>query len=461
VIDAAEKGGSFGDRSMMRWIAAVVASVSLQAGAIAATVVTAEIRGGIGPASASYFARVLDSARASRADLVVVSIDTPGGLDRSMRDMIQALLASPVPVAMFVSPSGSRAASAGTYLLYASHVAAMAPGTNLGAATPVAIGIGGDAEKGKPGDKDKSDDAKAPKSPMEAKAMHDAAAYLRSLAQMRGRNAEWSEKAVRQSESLSADEALKLDVIDVVATDVPDLLKKLDGRTVKTAEGAKTLALADATASAIAPNWKEQLLGIISDPNIALLLMMAGVYGLLFEFMSPGTAVPGVAGSIALLLGLYGLALLPVNYVAVALLLLGLGMMVAEAFLPTFGVIGVGGIVAFVAGVLMLIDADIPGFTIQWGLVLPIVVANALVLAAIGAYALRSRSKPPVAGAEAMVGASVEALEDFDTEGWVRAFGERWRARTNVPMKRGARARIKAIEGLMLILQADDNGGTR
>jgi membrane-bound serine protease (ClpP class) len=403
---------------------------------------------------------VLDSARASHADLVVVSIDTPGGLDRSMRDMIQALLASPVPVAMFVSPSGSRAASAGTYLLYASHIAAMAPGTNLGAATPVAIGIGGEPEK-KPSDK--SDDAKSPKSgsAMEAKAMHDAAAYLRSLAQMRGRNAEWSEKAVRQSESLSAVEALKLDVIDVVATDVPDLLQKLDGRTVKVAEGTKTLKLAGATTTAIAPNWKEQLLGTISDPNIALLLMMAGVYGLLFEFMSPGTAVPGVAGSIALLLGLYGLALLPVNYVAVALLLLGLGMMVAEAFLPTFGVIGVGGIVAFTAGVLMLIDADIPGFTIQWGLVVPIVIANALVLAAIGAYALRSRRRPPVAGAEAMVGGSVEALEDFDSEGWVRAFGERWRARSSVPMKRGARGQIAAIDGLLLIVNPDDNGGTR
>jgi membrane-bound serine protease (ClpP class) len=448
---------------MLRVVVALVALALLRAVEAAPLVVTAELRGGIGPASAAYFARVIDSARASNAQLVVVTLDTPGGLDHSMREMIQALLGSPVPIAIFVSPSGARAASAGTYLLYASHVAAMAPGTNLGAATPVAIGFGGgsEPEKTKPGDKTDGEAPKAPKSTMESKAIHDAAAYLRSLAQMRGRNADWTEKAVRQAESLSADEALKLSVIDVVATDVADLVKKVDGRAIKFGDGTTTLALSGATITSIAPNWKEQILGTISDPNIALLLMMAGVYGLLFEFMSPGTAVPGVVGSIALLLGLYGLALLPVNYVAVALLLLGLGMMVAEAFLPTFGVIGVGGIVAFVAGLLFLIDAEIPGFTVSWGLVVPIALANALALVAIGAFALRSRRRPPVAGSEAMVGTPVEALEDFEREGWVRAFGERWRAQTSAPLKRGAHARIAAIEGLTLIVRPEDNGGGR
>jgi len=448
---------------MLRVVIAVLACVVLHAAAAPPVVVTAEIRGGIGPASAAYFARVIDSARASNAQLVVVALDTPGGLDHSMRDMIQALLASPVPIAIFVSPSGARAASAGTYLLYASHVAAMAPGTNLGAATPVAIGFGGGSEpdKAKSGDKSDGETAKAPKSTMESKAIHDAAAYLRSLAQMRGRNADWTEKAVRQSESLSADEALKLSVIDVVATDTADLVKKLDGRTIKMGDSTMTLALGGATMTPIVANWKEEILGTISDPNIALLLMMAGVYGLLFEFMSPGTAVPGVAGSIALLLGLYGLALLPVNYVAVALLLLGLAMMVAEAFLPTFGVIGVGGIVSFVAGMLFLIDADIPGFTVSWGLVVPIALANAVALVAIGAFALRSRRRPPVAGSEAMVGTPVEALEDFEREGWVRAFGERWRAQTSAPLKRGAHARIAAVQGLTLIVRPDDNGGGR
>jgi membrane-bound serine protease (ClpP class) len=444
----------------MSRLAIVVVALLLSRGVAAAPqVISAEIRGGIGPATAAYFVRVLDHARTVDADLVVVSLDTPGGLDRSMREMIQALLASPVPVAMYVSPSGARAASAGTYLLYASHVAAMAPGTNLGAATPVAIGLGG-------GEPDKAKDGKAdgdakPKSTMESKAMHDAAAYLRSLAQMRGRNAEWGEKAVRQSESLSADEALKLSVIDVIARDTAGLVKELDGRAVKIGETSKKLALAGAAIVPVAPNWKEQLLGTISDPNIALLLMMAGVYGLLFEFMSPGTAVPGVAGSIALLLGLYGLALLPVNYVAVALLLLGLAMMVAEAFLPTFGVIGIGGIVAFVAGMLFLIDAEIPGFTISWGFVVPIALANAVAIALIGAYALRSRRRPSVAGGEAMIGTSAEALEDFDNEGWVRAHGERWRARSSAPMKQGEVARIAAIEGLTLVVRPHHKGEGR
>ncbi len=446
---------------MLRLIAVVaawLASALLAAAGAAPLVMTAEIHGGIGPGTAAYFERVLEVARTRNASLVVVSMDTPGGLDRSMRDMIQAMLASPVPVAMYVSPSGSRAASAGTYLLYASQIAAMAPGTNLGAATPVAIGFGGGGD----GKGEKSDgDAKAPKSTMEAKAMHDAAAYIRSLAQLRGRNADWAEKAVRQAESLSADEALKLDVIDVVAADVPDLVKKVDGRTVKVAEGTRKLELAGATFESASPNWKERLLATVSDPNIALLLMMAGVYGLLFEFMVPGTAVPGVAGSIALLLGLYGLALLPVNYVAIALLLLGLGMMVAEAFLPTFGVIGVGGIVAFVAGVLFLIDAEIPGFTISWGFIVPIVLVNALVLAAIGAYAVRTRRRPSVAGVEGMVGGQAEALEDFEREGWVRAHGERWRARASQPMKQGETARIAGVDGLTLVVRPHHQGEGR
>ena len=373
--------------------------------------VTAEIHGGISPATSAYFLRVLDEAKSRHAELVVLSLDTPGGLDTAMREMIQGMLASPVPVAIFVAPSGARAASAGTYMLYASHVAAMAPGTNLGAATPVAIGLGG-GERGKLEPADKSDkpgkaddvdradkaDGKSKKSgksladqstagkfeksgkadqsvadkntppptdTMAAKATHDAAAYIRSLAQLRGRNPEWAERAVRRAESLSAEEALKLNVIDVIATDVADLLKKIDGREVKVNDAPRKLALAGASLEALAPNWKERLLVTIADPNVALLLMMGGVYGLLFEFYAPGTALPGVTGGIALLLGLYGLAMLPVNFVGVALVLLGLALMVAEAFLATFGVIGIGGIVAFVAGAIFLVDAEIPGFTIS------------------------------------------------------------------------------------------------
>jgi membrane-bound serine protease (ClpP class) len=427
--------------------------------ALSKTVVVAEIRGAISPASAAYFLRALDEAKRARADLLVLRLDTPGGLDTAMREMIRGILASPVPVATYVSPSGARAASAGTYILYASHIAAMAPGTNLGAATPVAIGIGG--ESGKPPAGEKPEDGKSralPGSAMEKKAVHDAAAYLRSLAQLRGRNAEWAEKAVREAESLSADEAAKLKVVDLVATDLADLLRQIEGRGIKLAEGEATLALTGAAMVTVERNWKERLLAAVADPNVALILLMLGVYGLLFEFYTPSFGVAGVIGAISLLLALYGLAMLPINAVGALLLLVGIALMTAEAFLPSFGVLGIGGIAAFVAGALMLIDADIPGMEISLAFVVPIAVASALVLAGAGVFALRARRRPVVAGAEAMVGATAVALEDFEREGWVLAFGERWWARSDTDLKRGARARIAAVDGLTLVVQPEHKG---
>jgi membrane-bound serine protease (ClpP class) len=427
-------------------------------------VLTAELRGGIGPPSAAYVQRVLDQARDSGAALVVLSLDTPGGLDTSMRDIIQAMLASPIPVAVYVAPKGARAASAGTFLLYASHIAAMAPGTNTGAATPVAIGMGGDRERRADDDKGDAKSRKAPRGDaMENKAMHDAVAYLRSLAELRGRNAEWAEKAVVEADSIPASQALSERVIDIVADDLRDLLRQAHGRKVKLASGERALELEGATLRAIAPNWKEALLGAIANPNVALILLMIGVYGLLFEFYAPGTGIPGVLGGIALLLGLYGLALLPVNLVGVALILLGLGLLVAEAFMPSFGVIGIGGVVAFAAGLLFLIDAEaeLPGFAISWGVIVPLVLINAAAIALLGVFALRSRARPPTTGKEAMVGSTVVALEDFDREGWVQAFGERWKARSGAPLARGARARITGVDGLTLSVQPEDEGDKR
>ena len=435
------------------WLAALL--LPLWAGA--ATVVTAEIRGAISPASSAYFLRALDEARRQQAQLLVLSLDTPGGLDAAMRDMIRGILASPVPVAIYVSPSGARAASAGTYLLYASHIAAMAPGTNLGAATPVAIGLGG--ERDKPGDEPQQDKRQSRRDPMEAKAVSDSAAYLRSLAQLRGRNPEWAEKAVREAASLSADEALQLKVIDLVATDLPDLLRQAEGRKVQLENRTHTVSVAGAAAMAVERNWKERLLAVIADPNIALILMMVGIYGLLFEFYSPGMAAPGVLGGICLLLGLYGLALLPLNFVGVALLLLGLALMVAEAFLPSFGVLGIGGIAAFVAGALMLVDADVPQLTVSWALVVPLAVASALVIAGIGTFAYRAHRRRPASGEEAMIGAEARALEDIEREGWVWVFGERWRARTSAPLARGQRVTIVGRDGLTLLVQPQDKGG--
>lgn len=446
---------------MKRLLLLIAALVFLPLPAAASTVKVAEIHGAISPASAAYFLRALDEAQRAKADLLVLKLDTPGGLDSAMREMIQAILASPVPVATWVAPSGARAASAGTYLLYASHVAAMAPGTNLGAATPVAIGIGGDA--GKPGgakpEEDKDGMGRAPSGgAMEKKAVHDAAAYIRSLAQLRGRNAEWAERAVREAESLSAEEALKQKVIDFVAADLPELLQKAEGRKVKLATGEATLALGAAAVVTVERNWKERLLAAIADPNIALILMMLGVYGLLFEFYTPGFGVAGIVGAICLLLALYALAMLPINATGALLIVLGVALMATEAFVPSFGAFGIGGIVAFVAGSLMLIDADVPGLQISLAFIVPLAAASAVVLGGVGAYALRSRRRPVVAGVEAMAGGRAVALEDFAKEGWVLAFGERWHARSAAPLKSGAQARIVAVDGLTLVVEPEDKG---
>ncbi|RFC40947.1 MAG: membrane-bound serine protease (ClpP class) [Candidatus Nitrotoga sp. CP45] len=444
---------------MKRFLCFVALLLLLPLAAFARTVVVTGIDGAISPASAAYFLRALDEAKQARAELLVLRLNTPGGLDSAMREIIQGILSSPVPVATFVSPSGARAASAGTYLLYASHIAVMAPGTNLGAATPVAIGIGGDIGKLPATEKPTGGNERAsPISAMEKKAAHDAAAYLRSLAQLRGRNAEWAEKAVREAESLSAEEALKLNVVDFVAADLPDLLRQADGRNVNLAQGEYKLMLTDAAIVTIEPNWKERLLTAVADPNIALILLLLGIYGLLFEFYTPGFGVAGVIGAISLLLALYALAMLPINAVGALLLLVGIALMAAEAFAPSFGILGFGGIAAFIVGSLMLIDGDIPGMEISLAFIVPLAATSALVLAGIGAFALRARQRPAVVGTEAMPGSTAVALEDFEHEGWVQAFGERWHARSEAALARGTRARIVAVDGLTLVVKPEQKG---
>lgn len=456
-------------RRCLATAAAALLLVASHAGA-AGLVVTGEVRGGIGPASAAYVERLLVTAAEREADLVVLALDTPGGLDTSMREMIQAILGSPVPVAIYVSPRGARAASAGTYLLYAAHLAAMAPGTNVGAATPVAIGIGGggDDERGrKPSPRDpaadrsdgpRPDEGAAARDPSRQKAVRDAVAYLQGLADLRGRNAEWARKAVEDADSLPAREALKQGVVDIVAVDLADLLRQADGRSVEAGTSTRVLAVAGASVEAVAANWKERLLAAISNPNLALLLLMAGLYGLLIEFYVPGTGVPGVIGAIALLLGLYGLALLPVTLAGAALLLLGIALMVAEGFAPSFGALGIGGVLAFAAGGVLLLD-DVPGFEVSWQVVVPLAVANALAVAAVAALALRARRRPVVSGVESMLGTTVEALEDFERDGWVLAHGERWHARTSAPLRRGGRARITGVDGLLVSVEPCGNDG--
>jgi membrane-bound serine protease (ClpP class) len=420
--------------------------------AAAERAIVLEVDGAIGPPIADYITRELNAARSGDARLVILRMNTPGGLDTSMRQIISAILASPVPVATYVAPNGARAASAGTYIAYASPIAAMAPGTNIGAATPVQFGGGGLFPSEQKSQKEQKDAKPGDADTETRKIINDAVAYIRSLAALNGRNADWAVDAVRSAASLPAAEALSLHVIDVIADDVPDLLRKIEGREITIAGKPQRLASSGLEVEVRPPGWQTELLMLVTNPNVAFILMLIGVYGLIFEFFSPGAVAPGLIGAISLLLAFYALAFMPINYAGAALVLFGVALMIAEVHIGAFGALGVGGIAAFVIGAVMMFPAQAPGLTLSHGVVAVTALGSAALLLLALAAVLRRR-RPVVTGHEALIGAEGETVSWQDGEGRVRVKGEIWLARSDAALTAGSRVKIIGRDGLVLRVQ--------
>ena len=425
------------------------------------TAILLDLEGAIGVATAEFIIGGIEEAEDRGAELVIIRMDTPGGLVSPMRDIVKAILGSDVPVATYVSPGGARADSAGTYILLASHIAAMAPTTHLGAATPVALGGGWPGDKDGADDKDDSDDdeesdekeekdATDSGSAMDKKVMNDAIAYIRGLAEAHGRNADWAEKAVTEAATLTATEALENNVIDLIAANQAELLQKINGREIKVNDRTVVLETESIEVETLEPSWRLKVLSTIASPEVALLLLMIGIYGLLFEGYNPGAVVPAVAGVICLLLAAYALQVLPVNYAGLALIIVGIVLIVAEALVPSFGALGIGGIAAFIFGAIMMFDSDIPGFGISVTFVVGLAVVAGLFLLWLVSYLVRLRRRGAVSGRASIIGGSATAMQSFTGEGKVWLEGEAWAAVSKVPVEKDQEVVVRSMDGLTL-----------
>ncbi len=440
---------------------AIVASllVTLCCGTAQASgnVVELEIKGGIGVATADYVIAGIEHAEETGAELVIINMDTPGGLMAPMRDIVQAILTADVPVATYVSPAGARADSAGTYILLASHIAAMAPTTHLGAATPVSLtGDNVTPEEPESSPAEDADDGEEPAADpqpgtsMERKVLNDAIAYIRGLAERHGRNADWAEDAVVNASTLTATDALAMNVIDFVAADRSDLLAQLDGHEVEVNSTTVALETSNVVIEQYEPNWRIKILSVIANPEIVLLLGLIGLYGLMYEGWNPGAIVPGVVGVICLLLAAYALQVLPVNYAGLALIIVGIALMTAEAFAPSFGALGLGGIAAFVFGAIMMFDSGVPGFGISLTFVIALALLAALLIIWLVGFVLKLRRRGAVSGTGSIIGGIGTALEDFTGKGKVWLEGEAWAARSDVPISKDQEVVVTALDGLVL-----------
>ena len=430
-----------------------------------------EVNGGIGPATSDYLTREIEQAHDEQAKLIILKMNTPGGLDTSMRDIIRSITISPIPIATWVGPAGSRAASAGTYILLASHIASMAPGTNLGAATPVSLGGGKaptnplspqddannddtttDNEQGSM--KEESSEQVKATTAMEKKVINDASAYIVSLAKLHNRNEEWAEKAVREAASLDSENALELNVIDFIASDLQQLVEMSNGRTITINGVSQEVQLSDVAFVEREQDWRFSLLSVITNPNVAYILMLIGIYGLLLEFYNPGVGLPGVLGGICLLLAMYSLQMLPVSYAGLALILLGIALMVAEAFSPSFGIFGLGGVAAFTLGSIMLMDTEVPGYQIALPLIIGISLFSVAFIVVTISMLVRVRNKPVTTGMEAVVGEIGKVVSGFPGAGRVLVEGEIWQAKCANALKAGQSIRVTKLTGLCLDVEA-------